>query len=232
VFSKGEGHGTTFTLRHPMTTDSRRDVSVMGRSFRASVNERSQRESRASFISVGDDVNNPVSSISPATDIPSLDNQSLEPVNEEMLCILVVDDAPSNRKMLCRMIEDPLKCHCDEAVDGKKAVELIKQSIWIPELDPDTTDTDAVVPFSSEETCRRPYDAVLMDYTMPNMSGPDAAKVMRELGYKGLIVGITGHSDESAQNAFIASGADRVFTKPVERAVLIALLKMLRTNSR
>jgi CheY-like chemotaxis protein len=233
VYSEGEGHGTTFTLRHPACKDSRLEQSVLGdqqsfrmdRSYRASCLE---SESRASSISIGEEANN-VASGSPKTALPLVDGQVIELSNEGGLCILVVDHAASNRKMLRRMLEDPLKYRCDEGVDGRNAVELIKQSIWIPELGPVSANSDASGPFSSDEMCRRTYDAVLMEHTMPNMSGPETAKAMRELGYKGLILGITGHADVSAQNAFIASGADRVFTRPVERTELIALLEGFRT---
>jgi CheY-like chemotaxis protein len=35
-------------------------------------------------------------------------------------------------------------------------------------------------------------DAVVMDCNMPHMSGPAAARQMRALGYKGIILGMSG----------------------------------------
>jgi CheY-like chemotaxis protein len=139
--------------------------------------------------------------------------------------ILVVDDAATNRKMLCRILQSlQLSCQCDETADGQHAVDLMQRNLWISQRGDDTSHSDDVMPFSTEDPCTRPYYAVLMDFTMPVMSGPEATKLMRDMGFRGLIVGVTGHMDVHARNEFIASGADEVLTKPVDSATLVTLL--------
>eukprot|EP00607_Mallomonas_marina_P010566 CAMPEP_0182422362 /NCGR_PEP_ID=MMETSP1167-20130531/8023_1 /TAXON_ID=2988 /ORGANISM="Mallomonas Sp, Strain CCMP3275" /LENGTH=685 /DNA_ID=CAMNT_0024600361 /DNA_START=527 /DNA_END=2584 /DNA_ORIENTATION=- len=116
--------------------------------------------------------------------------------------VLVVDDAPMNRRMLCRLLVG----HCDgtiEAEDGGVAIEKMTQSI--------------------EE--KNPFALVLMDYQMPNMDGPTAAKAIRELGYDGPIIGVTGNSLASHIDTFIQNGANRVCSKPLHFSTLLETLE-------
>ena len=122
-------------------------------------------------------------------------------VGARMLRILVVDDAPMNRKMLCRF----LKTRCEilhEAEDGADALELVKAA------------SDSNIP----------YDVVLMDNQMPNMTGPEAAAEMRGTGYKGYIIGVTGNTLAPDMTDFICHGADKVLSKPVDVDLLETLL--------
>jgi len=126
----------------------------------------------------------------------SYDKTSLNPSNRRMppLKVLVVDDSVSNRKMLMRLLRD--RCSLiGEAVDGVDAVTQIKAVLLDDE--------------------QRQYDAILMDFIMPNMEGPEAAKCIRELGFQGLIVGITGNVLPVDKDRFLSRGADLVLTKPV-----------------
>ena len=69
------------------------------------------------------------------------------PIKFESLNVLVVDDAPMNRKLLVRLLTREGH-QCSEAVDGLMAIAMVRQAI----------DTN------------RPYDTILMDYEMPNMN--------------------------------------------------------------
>ena len=63
---------------------------------------------------------------------------------------------------------------------------------------------------------RGQYDVILMDYQMPNMDGPTAIRAIRSLGYKGVIIGVTGNVMALDQQEMIAAGADDVLSKPFE----------------
>ena len=118
------------------------------------------------------------------------------------LSFLVVDDAPLNRKMMCRLLRG--RCEItEEAEDGKQALELVLNSMQRG----------------------RPFDAVLMDYQMPHMDGPTCAKLMRQSGFTGLIIGVTGSAMAVDIQTFVAHGADRVIVKPLNICELDGILE-------
>mmetsp|Transcript_18094 Transcript_18094/g.30393 ORF Transcript_18094/g.30393 Transcript_18094/m.30393 type:complete len:987 (-) Transcript_18094:113-3073(-) len=118
----------------------------------------------------------------------------------QSLRILVVDDAASNRKMLVRLLSN--KSHtCDQAKDGREAV-------------------DKVLAESGAEL----YDLILMDYEMPEMNGPEAAKHLRAGGCDTFIVGITGNILPEDVSFFKSCGANAVLPKPLQLPELEDLL--------
>ena len=108
--------------------------------------------------------------------------------------VLVVDDAASNRRMLSRLLRS--RCGViDEAVDGVQAVEKVKQAMV---------------------EGQQPYDLIFMDFVMPNMDGPTATRIIRELGYNGIVCGLTGNVLDSDKNVFTQSGVNLVMFKPFD----------------
>ena len=116
------------------------------------------------------------------------------------LRLLVVDDSDTNLKFLTRILKK--RGHfCDQAKDGDVAVDMVAKSMG------SSGDLE-----SSESS--KPYDAVLLDYEMPRMNGPTAAKKMREMGSDTFIVGITGNLLPEDVNYFRQQGANEVLPKP------------------
>ena len=110
---------------------------------------------------------------------------------QNKLRILIVDDAKSNRSILAKLLRKRAEV-CDEACDGAEAVARVE----------------------SATISRRPYDIILMDFVMPVMDGPTATKIIRSLGYVGLIIGVTGNALQADIDIFFGHGVDTVMIKP------------------
>eukprot|EP01036_Dinobryon_divergens_P024021 gene24021-biopygen20526 len=72
-----------------------------------------------------------------------------------------------------------------------------------------------------------PYDFILIDYQMPNMDGPTAIAAIRALGYKGIILGLTGNILAADQDVMMSVGANDVLTKPLDSNILWVKLRTL-----
>lgn len=111
--------------------------------------------------------------------------------------ILVVDDAAMNRKLLIRLLTNHGH-ECDDADDGEIAVAKIRKSMEDGNL----------------------YNTVLLDHEMPKLSGPEAAKQMRDLGSDVFIVGVTGNLLPDDVDFFKRCGANSVLPKPFKLEAL------------
>lgn len=117
--------------------------------------------------------------------------------------ILVVEDNPTNRKVIGRMLER-LGYAPDFAFNGLLALTFFQTST---------------------------YDLVLMDAEMPEMDGPTASKRIREdfpEESQPVIVALTAHAGASFREALLLSGMNEMLTKPLRLPELIELLKGFR----
>ena len=163
------------------------------------------------------------------------------PFHERSCHFLVVDDSALNRKMLCKLLR-AANHTCAEAVDGVDALEKVFHNNTITSKSNINNKINYEVKNEiknavkkevkkeikneiKEEINSEIYDAILMDFMMPNMDGPTATKFLRESGYNGIILGITGHVLPSDIDYFIANGANRVLLKPLDMKLLQISLK-------
>lgn len=110
--------------------------------------------------------------------------------------VLVVDDTASNRKMVCRMLKRE-GFECVEAEDGQQCVDLMIETA------PDQR-----------------FDIILLDFEMPRLDGPGAARKLRDLGFDVIIFGVTGNVLADDVDYFINHGANAVLHKPVNMEMI------------
>ena len=125
------------------------------------------------------------------TQLKSSQNNKLKSSHRKRF--LVVDDVALNRKMLSRFLVSR-DCDVEEASDGVEAVEKVRLHMG-----------------TQEE-----YDVITMDYQMPVMDGPTATRLIRDMGYQGLIVGVTGNALADDVGTFVSNGVNTVFVKPLD----------------
>lgn len=113
--------------------------------------------------------------------------------------ILIAEDHPDNREMLTRRLERRgYEVHVAE--NGAEAVE-------------------------KAQSCSP--DLILMDISMPVMSGIEATRALRRTPSVSniKIVALTAHAMDSARQECMDAGCDDFATKPVDFAGLVALIE-------
>jgi CheY-like chemotaxis protein len=107
--------------------------------------------------------------------------------------VLVVDDVVSNLRMNGRVMEG-MGFIVEYAENGKEAVDkcVLKMAVG-----------DA-------------YTVILMDNMMPVMTGREATRQLRAMGYNGIIVGVTGNVLIEDLEEFSQAGCNEVITKPLD----------------
>jgi CheY-like chemotaxis protein len=117
---------------------------------------------------------------------------------------LVVDDTVSNRKMLMRHLKHYGVAHMTQACNGLEAVQAVERRMRGADFDANGDDSDKM------------FDIIFMDCNMPVMGGNEATTKIRELGYKGAIVIVTGDGLPEDFKKAEESGASRVLLKPID----------------
>ena len=77
--------------------------------------------------------------------------------------------------------------------------------------------------FDKQQPQQFAIDAVLIDFNMPRMNGPDAIVEMRKMGFRGPIIGVSG-GEEETMTQFLQAGADDVLQKPAKTDQLVNML--------
>ncbi|GEM_PF-515140 len=119
--------------------------------------------------------------------------------------ILMVEDLLINQ-LLAKKIFNKWKCPIDFAINGKHAIEKIKE-------------TD--------------YDIILMDLQMPEMDGYETTKFIREfMGSKSNIpiIALSAHANSSEKEKCLNIGMNDFVSKPIEEEVLLQKMYTWRSQ--
>lgn len=91
----------------------------------------------------------------------------------------------------------------DHAANGQLAVDRVVQSM---------------LPWHT------PYDVLLIDLYMPLLDGPQAIAEMRDKGYDGIIIAVTGSSAAEDHDRLRAAGASAIMLKPLDVKIFQQIL--------
>ncbi len=114
--------------------------------------------------------------------------------------ILVVDDDDDLRSMLIEQFSfyDEFETH--EAISVKTGLETVRQI---------------------------KANLIVMDVGLPDMDGREGVKILRQNGYGGPIIMLTGHDSDSDEILGLEAGANDYVRKPFRFAVLLARVRAL-----
>jgi signal transduction histidine kinase/HPt (histidine-containing phosphotransfer) domain-containing protein len=116
--------------------------------------------------------------------------------------ILLAEDGEDNRRLLAHHLRKA-GAHVGLAENGRLAVEMALAAAGAGEA----------------------YDAVLMDMEMPVLDGYAAVRRLRSGGYRGLVIGLTGHTLPGDREKCLTAGCDDYAAKPISRRRLIELVR-------
>jgi CheY-like chemotaxis protein len=155
--------------------------------------------------------------------------------------LLVVDDVLSITMLLCRQLERRGALRCMRASDGREAVMTVYELSDTP-----AAEIERLVALSAHDFAelsnhqrlspaqlsrlREGLHAVLLDGSMPVLSGYQAARILRHIGVTLPIIGVSANALAEDRRAFIAAGADAFVSKPVDMQALTELLWDVQTH--
>ncbi|MDR2942243.1 MAG: response regulator [Treponema sp.] len=114
--------------------------------------------------------------------------------------VLVVDDVETNL-YVAKGLMSPYGLSIDVSMSGFEAIERVRSG--------------------------SKYDIIFMDHMMPRMDGIEAAKIIRNLGYKEPIVALTANALAGQAEMFFNNGFDGYISKPIDIRQLNATLNKL-----
>jgi len=131
--------------------------------------------------------------------------------NEVRLALraVVADDDPDIRALTVEFLT-AAGADVEQATDGEQVIALL-----VPRLERGD-----------------PPDVVLLDMHMPVLDGYETASLLRQVGYRGTIIALTGSVGEAERQKCIDAGCDEYAAKPIRRVHLLQMLSRASSQTR
>jgi osomolarity two-component system, sensor histidine kinase TcsA len=110
--------------------------------------------------------------------------------------LLLAEDNPINQKVMLMMLKRIGFVKIDAAADGREAIELLKANPLL-------------------------YDLILMDISMPVLSGLEATMEIRKMGLRLPIIAMTANALKDDVDEYFEKGMNDYVPKPVDRELLM-----------
>jgi CheY-like chemotaxis protein len=109
--------------------------------------------------------------------------------------ILIIDDCP-DQQLLYQFILKKLSKDVDIVDSGAGAINILQKN-----------DVE--------------YDAIILDYFMPDMNGLETAIALRDCGFTSPIIGMSANYEEVDKYGWFVAGCDAILKKPINREQFI-----------
>jgi osomolarity two-component system sensor histidine kinase TcsA len=110
--------------------------------------------------------------------------------------LLLAEDNPINQKVMLMMLKRIGFVKVDTAVDGREVIELLKANPLL-------------------------YDLILMDISMPVLSGLEATMEIRKMGLRLPIIAMTANALKDDVDEYFKKGMNDYVPKPADRNLLM-----------
>ncbi|EAS04082.2 ATPase, histidine kinase-, DNA gyrase B (macronuclear) [Tetrahymena thermophila SB210] len=140
------------------------------------------------------------------------EQQATNSKTEKIVCqckkILIVDDNTFNVYALQQLIKTLKQVECDTSLSGELAIELIKQKLT--------------------KNCCQSYKIIFMDIDMPQQSGLETTRIIRQnflSSKETMIIGCSGYSNSQEYQNCIEAGMNDYLSKPIDKNLLKDMLE-------
>lgn len=107
----------------------------------------------------------------------------------------------------------------DDGIDNRRMIEFLLTRAGATVVSVEGGDEAVQMALTDDLTQR--VDVILMDMEMPTLDGYTATRQLRDKGYLGTIIALTGNAMETEREKCIAAGCDDFIAKPVNRRMLL-----------